>query len=96
MGWKGKIIAYIFYIFLFRFFPKPDITFYLMCPLEESIRRKTDIKNVSQIDALKNDKKILDDLYRGKKNVIEIDTGVNDKVVVLRTIIDKLKENKII
>ncbi len=91
LGRKGKMISTVFKLFLMDLFPKPSLTFYLTCPLNISIERKSDITSQKEIDALKSDKLILDTLYLGKKNVEVIDTYQNNPQEVLQIIEHKIE-----
>lgn len=83
LGWKGNLVLAILRFFLVEMFPKPNLTFYLICPIDISIKRKADITSQDEVDALKNDKRILDSLYIGKQDVEVIDTNINSQSEVL-------------
>ncbi len=91
-GYSGKIINSILSFAFLKCFPKPDITFYLCCPLEVSLSRKTDINTQQELDNLQRSKNILDDYYKGKNSVIVIDTSHTQQNEVVDIIMNTIQE----
>lgn len=91
-GLRDKLNNFIFRVFLLWFFPRPDITFYLVCPLEVSMKRKTDIITQDDIDSLVRNKECLDRCYLNKKGVYVIDTSVVEQSDVVNIIEKTIKE----
>lgn len=60
--------------FLYKhFFPMPSKMVYLYCPVEESLRRKSDIVNPKEFFLMK---KRFDDFFLGRKDTLCLNSGV--------------------
>ncbi len=86
-GWISYFILKISFMYLF---PKPDITFYLICPLDISFKRKNDINTEKEKEGLRQAKKILDDFYMNRKGVVVIDTSKQNQENVISAIYSKI------
>lgn len=82
------MVAVVDMIFLEWFFPAPDYTFYLTCPLEVSISRKLDINTEEDINGLRINKDSLDNYYKNKKNVLVLDTSINTQEMIVSKILE--------
>ena len=87
-GVYGKVMSFIYSFFLLWLFPKPDLTFYLKCPLDISIKRKTDINSKEEIEGLKRNKRLLDKYYENRKNVYVLDTSKESQQLITRHIVE--------
>lgn len=81
----GILFKYLLY--------KPTIVFYLNCPIEISITRKTDIQTEYDKDRLKKNKELLDDYYN-KVGAHIIDTSNANQSEVVDRIVRVLKESR--
>jgi len=81
-----RIVAIVDKIFLEWFFPAPDFTFYLTCPLEISISRKSDINTNEEIIGLRINKNSLDKYYGNRRNVMVLDTSTNTQEMIVAKI----------
>lgn len=89
-GFINRITNAIFRFFLIDIFPKPNLTFYLFCPIEISISRKGDIESNDEKEALIRNKRCLDNCYLHKKGVRVIDTSIHTQDVVLNRIMEDM------
>ena len=90
-GFKGIIFNFIFKCAFLWFYPNPNKTFYLFCPLDVSLGRKSDITTEEEISNLKRNKLILDNFYKKRKDVILIDTTKINEDQVVTSIMNELK-----
>lgn len=90
-GIKGKVLAFVYRMAFVWLYPKPGITVYLICPVETSLSRKSDISTKEQVDAFKNGKEILDDYYLNQKKVLVIDTSINQQGQVVDLILQDVR-----
>lgn len=97
-GIYGKTSSLFYTFFLYKIFPKPNYTFYLECPIEVSINRKSDINTKEEIAGLKRNKELLDNYYKNRRDVIVVDTskGSQEEIAdkILNIINEKLKLNE--
>jgi len=63
---------FVYFIFCKLLYPKPNLVFYVHCPIEESLRRKDDIDDV---EGFIRTKKKWDSIYLNKKGVVALDTS---------------------
>ena len=91
-GIFGKTASFFYTFFLLWLFPKPDLTFYLECPIEVSISRKTDINSKEEIEGLKRNKKLLDDFYENRHKVIVFDTSKDGQQLITQKIIGIIRD----
>lgn len=89
-GFKGKLYSFIFKLAFLWFYPKPNKTFYLICPLEVSLSRKSDITTKQEIASLERNKRILDDFYQRRKGVVVIDTTKENEESVISHIMSEI------
>lgn len=87
-GMYGRVMSFIYSIFLLWLFPKPDITFYLKCSIDASISRKSDINTKEEIEGLKRNKRLLDKYYENRKNVYILDTSKESQQIIAQRIIE--------
>lgn len=83
---KGKLVQLLYTVIFTKCFYRPTITFYLMCDVSVSVKRKDDIAGLSGIDDLRRIKNVFDDYYIPLKDVIKIDTsstGIEDTVDII-------------
>lgn len=77
-------------IVLFKYlFPRPSKIVYLHCSVEESLRRKDDIKNREVFVAMK---KRFDDYFLHRKGVLCLDTGALSKKEIANHIINFIEQ----
>ena len=90
-GMKGKLFSFIYKCAFLWLFPRPVKTFYLVCPLELSLSRKSDIITKEEIANLNRNKKILDNFYKDRRGVVVIDTAKENKEEVVSHIYNEIQ-----
>lgn len=92
----AKFLLYFYYVFFGILFHKPDVTFYLTCPVEFSLKRKDDIVSDKDKDKLLKNKRLMDNYYINRKNTITIDTSIYTIDETLNKIVCELNQRKIL
>lgn len=89
-GFKKELQYFIFKLFLGVVFHKPNLYFYLTCPIEVSVSRKNDITTEKEIEGLKSNKTMLDGYYLHHINTTVIDTSKYSQGETLDIILNKI------
>lgn len=89
---KSDMLNKIYKLFFLHYFHRPILTFYLECPIDYSIKRKDDITTDADIDNLKKSKAAYDQYYKGKADVIIINTSENNQQQTLQIVLSECKK----